>query len=313
MRWVDDRPDARIAALAARQHGLITVAQARAEGLGDAAIRHRLTTARWERVRPKVFRIAGAVATPEQRVLAACLHLGPGALASHDSAAWLWGLDGFERPPARVHVTVAGDTGRRRERDVVVHRTRLATLADRGERLAIPVTSVARTLVDLGTTCTERRVEGARDAAHREGHLSLRREAAQLRRLAGLPGAGVLRALVAADDGGPPAQSVLERDVLRALAALGVPAPVRQHRVEFEGQRYRLDAAWPDRRVGLEVHSRRWHSGCVAWSDGFVRLGDIGGAGWIVVVATKEDVRDRGRRLARQVFGALRSRGATIA
>jgi hypothetical protein len=309
MPWVDDRPDARIAAVAARQHGLVTVAQARAAGLSDAAIRSRVTTARWERVRPKVFRVAGAVATPEQRVLAACLHLGPGALASHESAAWLWGLDGFERPPSRVHVTVAGDTGRRRERDVDVHRTRLATPADRGERRGIPVTSVARTLVDLGTTCSLRRVEGARDAAHREGHLSLRREAAQMRRMARLPGAGVMRALIAADAGGPPAESILERDVLHALAATAVPPPVRQHHVEFEGARYRLDAAWPDQRVGLEAHSIRFHSGHEAWFGDVSRLGDVGGAGWIVVVATKRDVRDRGRRLTRQLLGALRSRG----
>jgi hypothetical protein len=256
-----------------------------------------------------VFRVAGAVATPEQRALAVCLHLGRSATASHDTAAWLWGLDGFERAPGAVHVTVGHDTGRRRERDVVVHRTTVCTVADHGERRGIPVTSVARTLVDLGTTCTERRVEGARDAAHREGHISLRREAAQLRRLALLPGAGVLRALVAADAGGPPAQSILERDVLHAIAAAGVPPPVRQHWVEFEGARYRLDAAWPDHRVGLEVHSIRFHTGHEAWFGDVSRLGDVGGAGWIVVVATKRDVVDRGRRVTRQLLGALDARG----
>jgi hypothetical protein len=310
---VDHRLDARIAAIAARQHGLVTAAQAGAAELTGAAIRHRVASGRWDRVRPGVFRVAGAVETPEQRVLAACLHLGPTAMASRATAAWLWGLDGFERAPTRAEITIVGHTNRRGERDVAVHRTTLCSPADRSEVRGIPVTSVIRTLVDLGTTCTLRRVEGARDAAHREGHLSLRREAAQLRRLALLPGAGVMRALVAADRGGPPAQSTLERDVLHALAAMGVPAPVRQHPVEFDGHRYRLDAAWPDHRVGLEAHSKRWHSGAAAWSEGFGRLGDVGGAGWIVLVATKRDVHDRGRRLTRQLLGALRSRGAKVA
>jgi hypothetical protein len=309
---VDHRPDALIAVLASRHHGLVTKAQAKAAGFTDAAIRHRMVTGRWIRVRPGVLRIGGAVETPEQRLLAACLHLGPTAAASHASAAWLWGLDGFERAPERPEVTIVGHTNRRGERDVVVHRTTVCTVADRTERSGIPLTSVVRTLVDLGTSHPSRRVEGARDAAHRDGHLSLPREAAQLRRLALLPGAGVLRALIAADAGGPPAQSILERDVLHALAAAGVPPPVRQHWVEFEGSRYRLDAAWPDHRIGLEAHSIRFHSGHEAWFGDVSRLGDVGGAGWIVVVATKRDVRDRGRRVTRQLLGALRARGALL-
>jgi hypothetical protein len=309
---VDDRRDARVAAVAARQRGSVTLAQARDAGVTEAALRHRLATGRWIRVHAKVFRIAGAEVTTEQQLLAACFHLGPTAVASHASAAWLWELDGFERPPPRLELTVVGTSSRRAGSALLVHRTRISTLADRATVRGIPVTSVPRTLVDLGSSCAPRRVEGARDAAHREGLVSLRREEAQLRRPTYLPGAAVLRGLVAADDGDPPAQSVLERQVLRALAARGVPTPARQHRVTIAGTRYRFDAAWPDHRVAVEAWSRRWHSGRRKAVADVVRLGDAASEGWLVVTAVREDELDGGRRLIRQVVGALRAHGAPL-
>ena len=41
---------------------------------------------------PGVYRSTVTPVTPEQRLLAACLSAGPRSVASHASAAWLWGL-----------------------------------------------------------------------------------------------------------------------------------------------------------------------------------------------------------------------------
>jgi very-short-patch-repair endonuclease len=54
------------------------------------------------RLTSEVFAFAGAPLTDEQFVLAACLHLGPGAVASHWTAAALWGFPGFRLVPIHV-------------------------------------------------------------------------------------------------------------------------------------------------------------------------------------------------------------------
>jgi hypothetical protein len=287
----------------------VTFAEARAAGLTQRAIAHRVRAGRWHRLRPGVYRIAGSDPTAAQALLAACLHQGPSAVASHRSAAWLWGLDGFDDPPSRPEVTVVGDATRRDVR-TLLHRTTVWALADRSSCGVTPVTSPTRTLVDLGAVVPQHRVEAARDSAHRLGLVSLERERRQLERLASLPGAGVLRRLVADDRGRPPAQSVLERTVLRRLRALGVPEPVRQHEIRVGRRPIRFDAAWPDLRVAIEAHGHRHHSGRRHWSDDVARLNAAGQRGWLVIVATQEGLADGGRRLAAEVAGALHSRRA---
>ncbi|MGH9000093.1 MAG: hypothetical protein ACRDY7_11965 [Acidimicrobiia bacterium] len=79
----------------------------------------------------------------EQRAAAAVLGGPTGTVASHLTAAALWGLCGF---PARPHVTV-GTTKSGRSGGAVVHRSALGR-ADVTEAGGLPATSPARTLVD---------------------------------------------------------------------------------------------------------------------------------------------------------------------
>ena len=81
--------DAEVAPIFARQHGLITRAQA---GHDHVLIRHRLAIGRWLRVAPGVYRLAGVPVTWKQRALAACLDAGSAAVISHRSAAVLFGV-----------------------------------------------------------------------------------------------------------------------------------------------------------------------------------------------------------------------------
>jgi len=90
----------RAAQLAATQHGLITAAQCRDLGVTRSTIHRRVASAAWVREAPSVYRIAGAPRTWQARALAAVISAGPGALASHRTAAHLWGLEAFPRPAA---------------------------------------------------------------------------------------------------------------------------------------------------------------------------------------------------------------------
>src|SRR5436305_4667285 len=89
--------DSAIVTLAERQHGIVTLNQARDAGLTRSAVLHRVATGAWERVGTGVYRLAGSRRTWEQRLNALVLASGPVAAASHRSAAALLEIPGFVR------------------------------------------------------------------------------------------------------------------------------------------------------------------------------------------------------------------------
>ena len=80
--------------------------------------------------------------------LAAVLAVGPGALLSYYSAGWLWGIWRGSPEPLRGHRLRAAAPSRRRA-ESSRHRARNLVDDDRAIVDGIPVTSVARTLLDL--------------------------------------------------------------------------------------------------------------------------------------------------------------------
>src|SRR4051794_33848032 len=94
--------DAAVAAIAERQFGVFTLAQAHAAGVTRSAVHHRVQTGRWRRAGRGPFVLAGAPPSREQRVLAAVLSGGPGTVATGSAAATLWGLPGFDDRPIEV-------------------------------------------------------------------------------------------------------------------------------------------------------------------------------------------------------------------
>jgi hypothetical protein len=135
-------------AIAARQLGLITLAQALASGLHIGQAEHRVRTGRWIAVRPGVYLVAGAPRTAEQTVLAAVLAAGSTALASHGTAAR---LHGFEIDPLDAIEVTSRRPRQVRLEGVVGHRSLHLFDVDRTRRGPIPFTTAARTIVDLST------------------------------------------------------------------------------------------------------------------------------------------------------------------
>ena len=136
-------PDCCVDRFAAGHYGLVTRAAARACGLTARQIQHRVDSGRWVIVCRGLYRVASVPATWSQRALAACLAGPPQTVVSHLTAAAVHGL---AEPPAVPHVTVP--VGASAHRMVAtIHRSSLAAL-DRLTVTGIPVTSVARTLLD---------------------------------------------------------------------------------------------------------------------------------------------------------------------
>ena len=140
-------PDALIARIAERQHGVVHLDHLRAAGLTKGAISARVRAGRLHRIHRGVFAVGHRRLSREGHWMAGVLALGDGAVLSHVSAAALWGIR--ETSATHIHVTVPTVNGHRKRDRIVVHRSRTLSAADVTTREGIPVTSVARTQLDL--------------------------------------------------------------------------------------------------------------------------------------------------------------------
>jgi very-short-patch-repair endonuclease len=156
-RKVDrDGPDARIAGLAANQHGVISTEQLHSVGLSDGGITRRLAASRLHRIHRGVYAVGHRALSQEGRWMAGVLACGEDAVLSHRSAAALWRIRpiGTGHRGLRVDVTVHGYAGREGPSEIHLHRS--LTLGNEGRTLrdGIPVTTPARTLDDLRRVLT---------------------------------------------------------------------------------------------------------------------------------------------------------------
>jgi very-short-patch-repair endonuclease len=301
--------DRRVADAAARQHGLVTRAQLTDMGATDHVVRGRLGSGRLTVAGIGVLRVGGAPVTWESQVLTNVLAAGPGAVASHRVAAALWGLDGCR--PGRPEVTVPRSI-RYRVPGVRVHQSGDLELVAPVRRSGIPTTPVARTLLDLGAVVSPQRVHVALDDARRrrltDWDALLATLVAHARK--GRRGVGPLRAILDEHLGEVAMTgSGFERLVITRLRQAGLPPPVLQHGVSVAGRTYRLDLAYPDARLAVEldgsVHLRR-----EVWEADHARQNALVLAGWTVLRFTWRDYLDRPADLVRQVAGALRAAAA---
>lgn len=266
---------------AERQHGVISRAQLLVSGLSASAIDRMVGSGRLTLLHRGVYAAAGRRPDWFSNLMAATLAAGEGSVASHRSAAALWRLR--ECSPGPVEVT----TTKRIQRDgVVVHRGtvrphQMATVS------GIPVTSIHRTLIDLGDVADRHLVEDALDAALDRRMTSV----AWLMRgidevgTRGRRGPAMLkRILEVTEDGRPP--SWLERRFIRLLTGSELNGFVREHPVGS----YFIDFAWPEIRLGIEVHGAKWHK--ERWQGDFARHNALTVVRWTMLHLTWDRIRD---------------------
>ena len=276
--------------VAAKQLGLFTRRDAANAHISEQQIRRLVTQGVAQRVSPRVFRFSATSQSWHQDVLAVCLDGGPECVASHRTAAALHGFDGFA--PGVIEVLVPM-TVRHRRRNVIVHHTRSLTDADRTRVGLVPVTTEARTLIDLGAVAPADVVEEAFDAAERDG--AGKRQEVERRydelRSRGRNGIGAMTHILEARTGPIVPRSVLERRFLRLLAADGLPTPVVGHRVRLkDGTRYELDFAYPAEHLAIEVDGHATHSTRRQRASDNDRANALAGAGWKIRRFTYEQV-----------------------
>jgi very-short-patch-repair endonuclease len=161
-------PDSALARIAANQHGVVSLEQLHRYGISSRAVSGRLRSGRLRRIHRGVYAFGHARLTDRGRWMAAVLACGEGAVLSHRSAAALWRLLPSSHPA--TDVTVPGRSGRKRRKDIRLHRSaslvrRMTTLRD-----GIPVTTPARTLLDLRRCVTPHELGRARRQAEVFGY-----------------------------------------------------------------------------------------------------------------------------------------------
>ena len=210
-----------LGALAARQHGRVSRAQVLSVGFGAGAIKRRLAAGRLHAVHRGVYAVGHPCTTREANWMAAVLACGHGALLSHRDAGALRAL----RPAwgSRINVTVP--TSRRpNPHGIHVHRSRLRsedmTIID-----GIPVTSLARTLLDLAAILRPHQLPRAIEAAERRRLLDFGPLRAVLTSNPRHPGARQLRAALATYTEGTITHRDHEALLLHLCVEAGLPRP----------------------------------------------------------------------------------------
>jgi very-short-patch-repair endonuclease len=214
--------------LAARQHGLVTLDEALAEGWSRATWHRAGANGALLPIAPSVAALPGSPDTPEQRILAAILARHGRAMASHRSAAYLWGVDIEGASPVDI---TGPDRGCRTNLDwVAAHNPRDVDDLRPVQRRGIPTTNPLRVLVDLGQVAPGA-VAVALEHFLAEGLVDLRAVSAATVRHGrkGRHGIAALRTAVdtvTIDE--RPADSELEQAMTRLLAGHDLP-PARFH------------------------------------------------------------------------------------
>jgi hypothetical protein len=284
--------------LAARQHGLLSRAQWLDGGLTarqlDRAIKNRAVFV----IHPGVYALRGSKPSFERDLMAACL--ATGGVASHRCAAYLWKLRKFERPV--VEVVVAKGHAPKLP-GVTIRRTVRLHPEDSTSIGAIPVTTPARTLLDLVSIAPDL-VEGALDGALHRGRVSLR-AMRRMRERAGKfhAGAAVLHPLVALRIAGRrPTESELEDDLLALIRRAGLPEPVPQY--PYRGRR--IDFAYPNIVLGIEANSVAAHAAKEDVQRNAEKANDL--VEWWILYFTHDDVHVTPAATLRRIEDAIARR-----
>jgi predicted transcriptional regulator of viral defense system len=249
---VKAHPDTVIAAFAARQRGHVTTGQLLAAGVDRGAIGRRVRSGLLIRLWRGVYAV-GHVSTAQDAIwFRAVLAGGPGAVLSvHDAAAG-WEL----RPPrsAPVHITVPGRGGRARRRGLVVHRSALPR-AEITIHRGIPITTVARTLLDVAATLRRSTLTRTVERAEILRLFDLKAIERTLARHRNHRGARALAGVLDLYRDDEFTRSELEAMMLAVLDEHGIERPLVNHEAAGE----EVDLLWPRRRLVVETDGRATH------------------------------------------------------
>jgi hypothetical protein len=291
-------PDRAVARLAARQGGVVTHEQLQRVGLSARQIRRRVEAGRFHPLHRGVYAVGHALLSSEGRWWAAVLALGKEAFLSHHSAADVFGMR--KSASGLVHVTVRGRTGRSPPAGVRLHRPHVLPDDEVTTLHGLPITTPARTLLDLSATGI-RNLETTLDRAEHQRLIDFADLHALLARYPRRPGTRSLKAQLSRYRGPTDVRSELERLVLKLCDDHGLPRPNVNCSIEGSVR----DFYWPRQRLVVEADSYAWHRSPAALNADRERDVALTLAGYRVLRFTWEHVTQRPGYVVAAILGAL--------
>lgn len=277
-----------LAELASRQHGLVTRPQALARGLTKKGCDWRLKIGYWRALHPGVYALAASADTRERAILAACF--ASGGVASHAAAAHVLK---FPNVTYALHVTtwprphlVAGAT---------VHQVPALDFVDRSRVGGVPVTSVARTIIDLAGALSQEQMEALVDhvLANRLVTLKFLLDRLQARGTNGRRGAARLLRILESRRGKRIVNSEPQRALVRLLAEHNLPPGVPEYCITLRDGRERfLDHGWPEALLGFQMESYLHHCTLADHTSDIIRDADVVAEGWRILRATPDQLEN---------------------
>jgi len=286
--------DAEIGALAGRQRGVVAWAQLRELGVPRHVVDSRVRARRWFGLHRGVYAVGHEALTWRSHLLAAVFACGPGALASHLAAGALHGLV----RSARIEVSVP--RGRRPKRGMTVHTSRSLRPEERTRVDAIPVTTVARTLVDHADVLPHDRLAKAIQQAEilRVFDLNALERAAT----PGRRGEHRLKRVLATYQ---PEPHLLRSRAERRLKQLSTQHSLGQPQFNVNVHGQEVDAYWPEANLALEFDGAETHNTRTAFHEDRRRDRALAAQGIQTIRVTWPDLN---AALAEQVKEILRRR-----
>jgi very-short-patch-repair endonuclease len=258
------------------------------------------------RIFPHVYRLRDSEDNSLVALRAALLHAGPDAAVSHTTALSVWGEWRLERP---LHLTVHESIRRTGTQGLVVHRRKNfdPTSGHCVERKGLRITALPRTVVDSWPLLppAERRPL-ALDLARRGLITAVTLDEALAER-SNVAGRRTLRQTI--DLIGDGCQSELEaHGVLNVFRHRSLPPSVGQFRIVLPTGGIRLDRAWPEVKLAVELDGARYHSSPEDRRRDLGRDAALAALGWVVLRFTYADVLRDPDAVRARVLAVYRTR-----
>jgi hypothetical protein len=296
----------RIAALSTGQLGAFNRAQATDAGLSNRQLRSRVKSGSLVQSGPNSFRVAGAPSTLQSQLVELVLDIGDPVWVYGPTAAALRGFKGYplRRP---FHVLIDAERNVRRN-GAVIHRSELVDPIDREELDGVPITSPARTLIDLARQASPAQLEAAieqaiADRLVSEDHLHRRIGALRSKGRYGVP---LLLSVLERREITRGGDSWLEREYLSLLHRAGIQRPETQVVLARAGDHtIRVDCWFADTNVVVELLGYRFHRTKSQMSHDAARHNALLSAGKLVYQFTYEQVTTKPDMVVEQTRAAL--------
>ena len=298
--WVEQVDTRSVARIAQRDRGVVSIDELRTCGLSDDAVA-KLVEAGWlHPVHRGVYAVGHPNLTLEGRFMAAVKACGPVAVLSHVAAAVLWGLLTWDHRAVEVTVTTKGT---RLHEGVRTHRTGRLEEVDQTRLQGIPITCVARTIIDCAAVLGPDQLRRMVREAQARRLVTIGELAEILIRLG--PRRGSRRLALLISTGPAPTRSELEDAVLDLLLHGGLAHPDVNVPLEIKGRRVVPDFRWPAQRLVVEADGAAWHDRRLAREDDAERQAILEAHGERVLRVTW----DQAMRRPAQTLTRLRAAG----